>query len=226
MDQTVTDEKNDEKTPAERDKFEKDGLIKDLVRQREKNRALEERLSLIEASLNAPEQEPPRPVNERVEKLAQDPDAYIKEVMTPILAERLLPLEREFTRAQIDQKLDQAMEWIAEEEGISRRQAPKKYEKDLAEIVESHDLKNMDPYNGTIAAFKILQTEAKDKEEKEEKREKVIQGQHSETARSSASPSKKSWKTSEIASLNRSQYDKHREEILEAQREGRIIRDT
>lgn len=223
--QTVT-----ETDEIDKDKLEKAnrGLIADLSEQRKKNRALEDRLTLIESSLNAPEEKPPTPADVRVQKFAEDPDAYIRDVISPVFAtkEEVEPLRRELTSAQIDRKLDNAMEWIAEEEGITRREAAKKYEKPLAEIVESHDFSSLDPYNGTLAAYKILKTEKIESEEKEKVREKTIQGQQSETVRSQTTTSKAKWTTSKIAGLTRDEWNKNKDEILKAQREGLVVRDT
>lgn len=226
-DQTVT---VDEKEQFEK---EKTGLIKDLAEQRKENRnlrektgALEQRLAQIETSLS---QEEPSPADVRVQKFAQDPDAYIKEVVAPLVSERIQPLEKVLTQSQLDRKLENAMEFIAEEKGITKRQAAKKYEKKLAEVVESHGFGSLDPYDGTIAAFKILEVDEKESEKKEKEREERINGQHTETGQAKTTERGHIWKTSEIAKLSRGQngeFNKHADEILRQQREGLIIRDT
>lgn len=222
--QTVT-EKDEAVAQLEK---EKSGLLREVVEQRKTNRALEERISLIESSLNAPETEQ-APVDVRVQKLASDPDLYIREIVEPLLEKSIKPLAQAFTNAQIDKKLDSAMEFIAEEEGITKRQAAKKYEKTLAEISESHGFGTLDPYDGTLAAYKIMKTDHQEKEQAEKERDKTIQGNHTETARSQTKERGKIWKTSEIAKLSRGpngEFAKNADEILRQQREGLIIRDT
>src|SRR5512146_3095773 len=114
----------------EKEKFdrEKKGLIGDLAKQREKNRALEERLAAIEQSLSAPDPEPALPVDARIQKFTQDPDAYIKDVVSPILSEQLEPLQKVLSQSQVEKKLDRAMEDIADKEGISKKEAQKRYD--------------------------------------------------------------------------------------------------
>ncbi len=222
--QADTEVVEDKEKESER---EKSGLLRDLVEQRKKNRALEERISLIESSLNSAEQEPEQPADARVQRFAQDPDAYIKEVVTPILSNELTPLRKAMTQDQIERKLERAMEFIAEEEGLTKRETAKKFEKKLSEIVETHDFGKLDPYDGTLAAYKILQTEDKRSKEKEVERDRSISGQHTETVRTQApSHSGKKWTTSEISRLTRKEFEENRDSILKAQREGTIVRDT
>lgn len=210
----------------EKEKFEREkkGLISDLAKQREKNRALEERLALIEQSLSAASEEKEvQPVDQRIQRFSQDPDAYIREVVYPVIE----PIQRGLTNIQLKDKLDAAFEQIADEEGITPKEARKRYDEKLASVVETHDLKGVDPYSGVLSAWKIMKTEEKEEKKREAEREERINETHSETPRSVGNASQKRWKSSEIAALIREgKYDKFRDEILKAQDRGLIIRDT
>lgn len=204
---------------------EKNGLIGDLAKQREKNRALEERLTSLEASLNEPEPPTPSSVEAEVERFTKDPAGYIRSVTNPLIEERVRPIQSVLSMSQTKDKLNEAMEFISEQEGITKKEAKKKYDEDLAKIVSDHGFQSLDPYDGTLAAYKIMKTEKMEKDEKEEEREKRIKGDQPEPARSTSKPSNSKWTSSKIAQLSRTEYERHRDEILEAAQKGLITKD-
>lgn len=222
--QTVNNETLEERIKSfER---EKNGLIGDLAKQREKNRALEERLQVIESSLNEPEPPAPQPTEAEIQKFTQDPVAYIRGVASSMIEDRVKPIQNVLTGSLTKEKLNEAMEWIAEEEGISRKEAKKKYDESLAKIVGDHGFQNLDPYDGTLAAYKIMKTEKMESEEKEEERDKRIKSEQPESSRAPSKPSLSKWTTSRIKEvIANGQYEKYREEILTAQNRGLIIKD-
>lgn len=225
--QTVTGQDEEERIA----KLEKAnaGLIRDLTETRKEKRSLEERISLIETSLSAPEPTPLQPVDVRIQRFTEDPDAYIREVVKPVIREEVDPLKRGLSNSQINRQIDDAMENIAEKEGITRRQAVSKYEKRLAEISEERDLVKLEPIKGIMTAYQIMKTEEEESASREKKREAAISGQHTETVRSNGKGGPKVWTTSEISKMSRGpggEFDQNKDAILQAQREGKIVRDN
>ncbi len=223
---TVTTNKIDENLEERVKSFEreKNGLIGDLAKQREKNRVLEERLNVLESSLNEPEPPTPSTTEAEVQKFTQDPIGYIRNVTSPLIKEEVDPIRTNLSLSQMKDKLDDAMEYIADEEGITKKEAKKRYDETLAKIVGDHGFRTLDPYDGTLAAYKIMKTENVEKETKEEERDQKIKGEQPESSRHISKSSSK-LTTSMIANMPRSEYERRRVEILEAAQKGLITRD-
>ncbi len=207
-----------EETLEEREKRwqkEKQGIIGDLSKEREARRLLEERLSELENPQREPE------IQERIQQFTQDPDGYIMD----IVEERVSSIEKTLTAKAVNDQISDALEEISEREGITKREAKKKYDEPLAELVKSRGLGNIAPYDGILNAYDIYQKESKDRESREQERTNRIAGSSSESTRFiDRSGGKRPPTPQEIANMTSEEYESHRKEILKAQENGAYLK--
>lgn len=222
--------KNDEETLDERQarwEKEKQAIIGDLQAEREKRQALEERLGSLETDLSTPVLGNEPNIQERIERFTKDPDGYIADVASGLVEERVRSVEQRLSNREMGDQITNALEEIAEREGITLREAKKRYDASLTEIVKSRGLVNMTPYEGVLAAYDIHQTAKKEKDRNEEERTQRINGQTIDSARSYVRSGSKVWRQSDIAAIpqekwNSPEFKQTREEIMEAQKNGLI----
>ena len=199
---------------------EKKGILSDLQSERGKRQSLEERIQMLESSVKEAENEQPEvPVDERVNRLARDPDGYITSVVTP----EIKTLKDEVVRLQMERKYEKAYRWLAKSEKKDEDEIPgSDLEKEIVRIAKDHGMTSMDPVEGTKAAYKIYQQEKLEKERREKEREAAISGNTSEVPPSGQRSGQTRFTKSQILSMLPSEYERNREAILEAQSKGLI----
>lgn len=199
---------------------EKKGLINDLQSEREKRHSLEERMSMMESSIKEAEQDQPEvPVDERVNRLARDPDGYISSIVKP----EIKTLREEVTRLQMERKYERAYRWLAKAEKKDEEEIPgSDLEKEIVRIAKDHGMTSMDPVEGTKAAYKIYQQEKLERERREKEREEAISGNTSEVPPTGQRSGQTRFTKSQILSMLPAEYERNREAILEAQAKGLI----
>lgn len=202
---------------------EKRGLIKDVQAERDERQALEKRLAEMESALNSAAEQPEANANEKVQKLAQDPDAYIQAHLTRALDQRVVPLEQSLQSIAKERRFEKAYSWIAKQEKKDVEEIPgSEIESEIARITKENNMGMMDPVEGVKAAYKIFLQEKREKEISEVRREEAIQGNSTATVRSPSSVGQHRFTKAEIEGMSSETYMKNREAILEAQRNGWI----
>lgn len=198
---------------------EKKGLINDLQSEREKRQALEGRLSQIENSLSeAANDNGEEKPEDRVNRLAQDPDGYIDARVTPKIRE----IEESVKGLLIAQKVERAKKWIAKKEGIDPDDVESKFGDDLIRIGKTRGLVSLDPEEGIKASYEILLQERKEKERKESERDQVIAGHSTERVQSAPSSGGSRFTREGILKMSPEEFNRNFEKIKEAERRGLI----
>jgi hypothetical protein len=200
---------------------EKRGILDDLKNERQQRQAYEKRLEDLEKTLNSAANEPE--VNDpqsEVNRLAQQPKEYIVEVVKPLIEEA----QKEIRELKIAKQFDRAYTWLAKQE---KKDVDDLYgsdiEKEIVRIFRDHGMTVMDPVDGTKAAYKIYQQEQRLREEEEAKRNQTISANSTHAVRSPSSSGSPVWTRDRINEVVRNgEWEKYREEILTAQKSGRI----
>lgn len=211
--ETYTDETLNERL-KEWEKKEK-AMISDLQAEREQRHALEQRLSQIETSM-APEDGTPE---QKVNRLAQDPDGYISEVVI----QAVTPLQQEIVNLRQERNVERAYKWLGKKEKTDPDDIiGSELEKEIVRISKERGMTAMGVVEGTKAAYEIYQQEKIDKERREKEREESISGQSTESVRSSTFKSTGRLTRDMIYKMSPNEYNARREEILKAEKEGTI----
>lgn len=199
---------------------EKRGVIDDLRAEREKRQQYERRLEEMEKVLNSAANEPEAidPQSE-VNRLAQKPKEFILEVVKPELERR----DQEILRLRQEKRFDQAYQWLAKQEKKDTDEVyGSEIEQDIARITKEHGMGMMDPLEGTKAAYKILQTERRIREEEEAKRNQAISNNSTHTVQNPSSAGTRSFTRAQIAAMSPYEFEQNRAAILDAQAKGLI----
>ncbi len=202
-------------------KLEKEnrGLVSDIAGKREEIRSLKEEVGQIQQSLASAGEEPgDRPEN-RVNLLAQDPDGFIDKRFE----ERVKPLEEKIKAIELKNEMDAAYRWLGKK--VNKDVEDIYYsdlDKELVEIVRAHGLNRLPPMEGMQAAYKIHLQDQEDKKRREAERDERIGDHSSEQVRRTGSSGRRTYTRGEVLSMSATEYDKNREDILAAEKEGRI----
>jgi hypothetical protein len=204
---------------------ERKGLISDLQEERSKRHTMETRLQELETAVQTVgEERVPEEANVRVQRLAQDPDAYIDARVEARFKERLEPLSKTIESLQLSRQYDRAYSFLAKQEGKDADDIiGSDLEKEIAEIVKNHGMSNMPPLEGVKAAYKIRKQELDERKRKEAERSEAIESNAGE--RVITTPNRQGqarFTRAEILGMSPSEYEKNREAIMDAQSKGLI----
>lgn len=203
---------------------EKRGLIDDLRKERESRHSMEKELEEIRTALNSAAETPEDNTNQaKVNRLAQDPDGYIQGQVSKILDETVKPLRDEVAALKWERKFEKAYQWLGKQE---KKDVDEIYgseiESEIVRITKENNMTMMDPVEGTKAAYKILKQEQREKEEAEVKRNETISQNSTSFVRNPSSSGSPRFTRAEIQAMSLPQFEKNKEAILEAQRNGMI----
>lgn len=204
----------DEKKQLEK---EKRGIISDVQSEREKRHELETRLGQLETSLSsAGNGESP---DEKIQSFAKDPDTYIDSRVEA----RIKESEKRLIEIQHQTAINEAYSWLAEASGTTvAKMKGSEQDQEIGRIVKDYGLAEIDPRIGVKSAYKIFLQEQEEKKVREQKRSEAIEGNASETVRTSTTSGSRKFTRSQIASMPRSEYEQNREAIMAAQAKGLI----
>lgn len=199
---------------------EKKGFISDLQKERAERHSLEERLGQLEQSLSSvgKQTDVSSPDNEVV-RLSQDPRGYIRSLVSEVVE----PIAKDVNQVRWERKFDQAYRWLGKQEKVDEEEVRgSALEENIARIIRENGMGTMDPIEGTRAAYKIYLQEKKEKEREERNREEAITGNSTESVKTPVRTGQMRFTRSQIASMPRSEFERNREAILEAQQQGLI----
>lgn len=216
---------NGEETLEERIKSlerEKKGILRDLQGERERSHQYEERIARLETALtSAGNDDGEIKPDERVNKLAQDPDSYILGVVKPEIEKR----DRAIDEMRWERKIEKAYQWLGRQLKKDPDDLPgSDIDKEILRIVKERGMEAMDPIKGTQAAYEILQQEKKRKEAEEAARTETISANATETVQRTSSGSTRGFTVAQIAAMSREEFDRRYDEIQEAKAKGLITR--
>lgn len=210
---------------------EKRGILNDLSSERDKRHLMEQEIArqrqeveemkhaLSSAANDTSEVDPQSKVN----RLAQDPDAYIDLRLNRVVDEVVTPLRKEVESLKWERKFDKAYQWLGKQE---KKDVDELYgsplESEIVRITKEHGMGMMDPVEGTKAAYKIYQQELSQKELEEAKRNQTISNNSTSFVRTPPSSGSPRFTRAEIAAMPIEIFEKNQEAILEAQRLGQI----
>lgn len=224
----------DEQIPTFTDEWEKEkkGILSDLRSERdkrhsleEKNSALEQRLAVIEESLTSAGEDGENP-QDRVNRLAQDPDSYIGNHLVQFEETRLKPLQQEIEMMKIDRKIERGLRWVARQEKKDYEDVSgSELENDLARITQEMRARGIvptDPEEGTKEAYRLYLKEKEDKEHREKERSGKIEGNRTEGVTPQARSGSHIWTREEIQELSSDEFTKNETEIKRQMVKGLI----
>ena len=188
------------------------GLLKETQHERDLRHQTEERLKLVESSLETAGNDDEKP--EVVEA---------RNFVRGEIEEVIKPLSRTVSALINDQKVERALDVLSEQSGMTKSKFRKEHEAALEKIVKERNLNavGIDPYVGILNAWEIHQNSLKEAEKAEKERTERISGSQPETTRSapvSAGNLPKKINASRLANLSDKEFD----EVNQAIREGRI----
>lgn len=196
---------------------EKKGLISDLQSEREKRQGLESRLSSLETRLRPVETV--EPVDDKVNRLAKDPDTYIDQRLQPHFGR----LKEQVDQIQFRAIVNEAYDWLADQEGTTRRKILNSdVDKDIARIVKDNNLTTIDPMSGTQAAYKIYLQEKEEKKVAEASRSAAINGNSTERPGRPAATGGSRFSAKQIQAMSLDEFNRNFDAIQEAKRTGQI----
>jgi hypothetical protein len=197
---------------------EKKGLITDLQAEREKRQAMEQRIAGLETRL-VPLDSVGQSAEDKVNRLAQNPDAYIDERVNT----RVSKVEEELKRERFQSAVNEAYDWLADQEGTTRRKIINSdLDKDMARIIKENSLGNLDPRQGIVAAHKIYLQEKTEKENAEKTRSAAINGNSTEKPQRSTPVGGMRFTAKQIASMSMDEFNRNFDAIQEAKKNGLI----
>lgn len=224
---TATESLEERLARIERDREkEKRGLLTDIQGERDKRHALERRLEEMEQALNSAAKEPEVSSNQdEVNRLAQDPRSYIREVVSADLKRELESRDKRMNLVESSIFEDRAYRFLAKQEKLDVEDIyGSELESEIVRITKEHGMGLMNVVEGTKAAYKIYQQEKRSKEEAEKKRNENISSNATHSVRSNSSSSgTQVFSRSQIGAMSRDEFMKNHEAILKAQREGKIL---
>lgn len=196
---------------------EKKGIISDLQSERDRRQQLEQRLSSLETRIPVG---PTPTAEEKVNRLAQNPDEYIDQRVN----QRFIEMQREVGQLKFKSAVDEAYDWLAEQEGTTPRKLKNSpFDDNLARIIKEHNLNSLDPISGAKTAYKIHLREKDEKESAEKERSKAITG--NATERSAGRPINNNgfkFSAKQIAAMSQKEFDANFDAIQEAKQNGQI----
>lgn len=221
------DTKNTETLEDRLKRLEKEnrGLIGDLAEKRGNIRSLEARLAEIEKSLTSVAEETNNGVStdDRVNRLAQDPDAYIDARVNHWLDQKVKPVEQQVVTLAQERRFEKAVRWLARQEKKDEDEiAGSDLEREVVRIVKEHGMGSMDPLEGTKAAYKLYLQEKSENSQKEKLRAEAIAGQTTESVQRTPSGGQMRFTRQQILNMSSAEFKKNEEAILKAQAEGLI----
>lgn len=198
------------------------GLIRDLQGERETRHELERRFGEMEAAINTAELPDDSP-QLKVQRLSQDPDGYIQNIVHQSLEKEVKPLKQSVEGMRLERQFEKAYSWLGKQEGKDGDEiVGSDLEKELARIVKEHGLGNTSPFEGTKAAYKIYKQELKEKESQEAKREETISNQAGERVSTTARTGTVRFTRDQIMKMTPQEFDKNYDAIKAAERDGLI----
>lgn len=200
---------------------EKRGILDDLKNERQQRQAYEKRLEDLEKTLNSAANTPEdTDLQAEVNRLAQKPKEYIVDVIKPLIEAQ----ENKIHELQVARQVERAYTWLAKQEKKDVEDIyGSEVEKEIARISKDRGLNTMDHVSGVKAAYEILQLERMRKEEEEARRNQTISANSTHAVRTPSSSGNSVWSRQRIADVMRNgEYEKYRDEILIAQRNGMI----
>lgn len=206
----------DEKKQLEK---EKRGIINDVQSEREKRHELETRLGQLESSLtSAGNGETP---DDKIQTFAKDPDTYIDSRVEA----RIKESEKRLMQIQHQTAINEAYSWLAEASGttVSKLKGSEQDE-EIGKIIKDYGLSEIDPRVGVKSAYKIYLQEQEEKKRREKERTEAIEGNASETVRTATNSGSPKFTSAQIAAMSRDEYERNREQILEARAKGLITK--
>ena len=205
---------------------EKKGILNDLRSERdkrhqleEKNTALEQRLAVIEESLVSAGDDGESP-QERVNRLANDPDGYISSHLMQFEEERVKPIRNELEMMKIDRKIERGLRWVAKQEKKDYEDvAGSELENELARVTQAMRARGIvptDPEEGTKEAYRLYLQEKEEKENREKERSEKIEGNRTANVTPQTSRGSRKWTDEEISSLSMNEFNQNEAEIRRA----------
>lgn len=205
---------------------EKKGILNDLRSEREKrhqleekNTALEQRLAVIEESLTTAGEDGESP-QDRVNRLANDPDGYISDHLVNFEETRLKPLQQEVEMLKIDRSIEKGLRWVAKQMKKDYEDvAGSDVENELARVTQEMRARGIVPTNpeeGTKEAFRMWQKEQEEKENREKERDQKIEGNRTETVSTPVRTGSRRWTREEVNAMSAEEFTKNEAEIRQA----------
>lgn len=202
---------------------EKKGILRDLQSEREKrhaleekNNALESRLAVIEESLDSAGEDG-ESQQDRVNRLASDPDGYISNHLAQFAEQQLKPLRSELDMMKVDRDIERALRWVGKQEKKDYEDiAGSDLEQDLARITQEMRARGIVPtnaYEGTKEAYRLLQKEREEKASREKERSEKIEGQRTESVTPQTPRSSGRWTDAEIAAMSVDEFTRNEADI-------------
>lgn len=195
---------------------EKKGILRDLQDERNTRQSLEQRLAVIENSLTSAGEDG-ETVEQKVQRLANQPDEYIDSRLQQYDESRVKVLEGEIQSLKIDRDIERGLRWVARQEKKDYEDvAGSELEEELARMTLAMKARGIIPtgaYEGTKQAYKMLLDEKREKEEKEKNRDKTIENNRTEEIRSPSSSGKRVWTPESVQALSLDEFTKNEEEI-------------
>jgi hypothetical protein len=194
------------------------GLVADLADKREALRMQEERLAHVEQSLSsaASENGEERP-EERVNRLASDPDSYIDKRVS----EAVTPLMAEIRQLRINDEIERAKKWVAKREKIDPDEVDDKLGDELARIGKERGLTSLNPFQGIKNSYEILLQERREREERENNREQAITNNGTENVRTAPRTAGR-FTREQIAAMSPEEYTANEAAIKQSIRDGKL----
>lgn len=205
---------------------EKKGILNDLQEERQKRQSYEQRLAVIESSLASAGSEDGETVEQKVQRLANQPDEYINSRIQEYDESRVKVLESEINNLRNDRQIERALRWVAKQEKKDYEEVSgSELEEELARVtldMRKRGIIPTDPFEGTKQAYKILLEERKEKEEKEKERDQTIENNRTETVQTPPRTGTHRWTRAQIAEMSPKEFDEHYDEIKHAEALGLI----
>lgn len=200
---------------------ERKGMLSDLAGKREEIRLLKEEVAeirdAITSAANEGDGETPQ---DRVNRLAQDPDTYIDERINQFRETEVKPLRSELEMMKIDRAIERGLRWVAKQEKKDYEDvAGSDLELDLARITQNMKERGIVPTNpeeGTKEAYRLYLKEKEEKENREKERSEKIEGNKTESVVPPARSGSHRWTREEVAAMSAEEFTKNEAEIRKA----------
>lgn len=197
------------------------GLTAEVIEGREEKRELKERLANIENSLtSAAEDNGDEKPEDKVNRLANDPDGYIQARVDQVVT----PLMRELQQLRLKDEVERARKWVAKREKIDPDDVDEKLGADLARIGKERGLVKLNPEEGIKASYEILLQERREKDDRESSRNESINNHGTENVRI-VPRTKGRFTREDIAGMSIDEYTKNEAAIKQQMREGKLTYD-
>ena len=189
-----------------------EGLLQEVKHERDLRHQAEERLKLVESSLETAgaDEEKPEVIEAR---------NFVRGEVEEVIK----PLKNTVNFLVSDRKVEQALDHLSEQAGMTKSKFRKEHEAALEKIVKERNLNavGIDPYVGILNAWEIHQNSVREAEKAEKERTERISGSQPETSRTAPASSgnlPKRINASRLANLSDKEFD----EVNQAIKEGRI----